>query len=160
MLFDIYISHLKVTICELATGHKFTEEWTFLPDTTPNERDWNDLVDFETGISHENYLLLDFEFDATEESGDLLMLNLVSRKQFWMTKQNIRNQIKEKAPEVDFNGDHYNANALNDFNIMEGSRRMHVERSEIEINYRFKIRPYAIYAMAYGHLGLLNITFV
>ena len=154
-------------ICELATGRKFTEEWTFLPDTSAitsphdGKLNGNHLVDFERGIFNENYLLLDFQFAATKETGDLLMLNLVSRKQFWMMKQQIGSKIQAKAPEVDFYGRHYNVDALNNLNLRGGSHRMNFERSEIEISFRLALSalPYYWHLLT-DHLGMLNITFV
>ena len=93
---------MKLTICELATGNKFTEEWTFLPKT------WQYPVNEQRTFFSKNFVILDFckhhQYVDFDDPGRLLILNMVTRKQFWIEKQTIENQIKANAPDVDEEG--------------------------------------------------------
>ena len=55
-----------------------------------------------------NFVILDFckheIYVDFEDPGKLFILNLVTRKQFWIEKQTIENQIKAKAPDVSEKG--------------------------------------------------------
>ena len=80
------------------------------------------------------------------------MLNLVSRKQFWMKKRNIRDQIRSKAPELDADGRHYNIGTLINLDLMYACRGMTFERRKIEINYRvMKTRETDFYLGWFGY---------
>ena len=83
---------MKLKICELATGNKFTEKWTFLP------KSWQHPVNEELFRFSGNFVILDFckheKYVDFDDPGKLLILNLVSRQQFWIEKRTIENQIK------------------------------------------------------------------
>ena len=134
------ISQVKVKICELATGNKITEEWTFLPDNFPFTGDWRHL---KTAIAGKNFLFLDFPFRASgDEPGNLLVLNLVSRKQFWMKIDMIENKIKAKAPELDVDGNEYNLESLDFFNLRRKTYQMNFGRGFIDISYRCRLTSF------------------
>ena len=138
-VFNVFYIVVKVKICELATGNNLTEEWTFLPEKSPMAGNWNHLVNTETGIAGKNFLLLDFDFQAaSDEPGDLLALNLVSRKTFWMKKNTIENQIYAKASDVDFDGNEYDRGSLHFIDIVSSSRQINFGRGSIDISYRFE----------------------
>jgi len=81
------VSQMNPKICELATGNKFFEEWTFLPENCQHIL-LKDMCQFD-----QNFALID-----CNKLRDILMLNLASRKQFWVHGEDIINQMKAKAP--------------------------------------------------------------
>ena len=87
------ISQLKRKVVELSTGDKKVEEWKFLP------RDWKHCY-VKKPIICKTFLFMEF-FHRIENlrmnTGDILILNLVTRKKFWMWKEILTTQIKEKA---------------------------------------------------------------
>ena len=93
------ISQLKRKVVELSTGDKKVEEWKFLP------RDWKHCY-VKKPIICKTFLFMEF-FHRIENlrmnTGDILILNLVTRKKFWMWKEILTTQIKEKAAgRIDF----------------------------------------------------------
>ena len=56
---------------------------------------------------------LDFDWDARHGGGDLLIVNLISRKKFWIKKEVLENQIKANAVENPPN--HQNPPNFNNF---------------------------------------------
>ena len=109
-------------VCELYTGRKNAEEWSFLPEN------WcHPLCLHESStkiIFNQNFVILNFlrrsrgieryrpELVGT---GDFLVLNLASRKQFWAWKNSIDNEIKTRVTEFDHLGRQYDFN--NDDNL-------------------------------------------
>ena len=87
------ISQVKLKVLERCTGHKKVEEWTFLP------KDWNyDLVLWSKPIHFDkNFALLEFDTRDDPSRDDILILNLVTRKSFWMRSTTVETQVKEKA---------------------------------------------------------------
>ena len=89
---------------ELSTGGKALEEWTFLP------KNWRYQVDGHQIIFKENFLMLGFRPEYSENNnytGAHIILNLSSRKQFWIKRKErkiLAKKIKEKIPDVDDNG--------------------------------------------------------
>ena len=83
---------MQLTVVELSTGKKNTEEWLFLPN------DWRFPLTSAI-IFERNFAVLSFNtrYDSNTDTNNLLILNLVTRKQFWMRKETIFNQAKEKA---------------------------------------------------------------
>ena len=83
---------MKLKICVLATGNKFTEKWTFLP------KSWQHPANKELFRFSENFVILDFckheKYVDFDDPGKLLILNLITRKQFWIEKRTIENKIK------------------------------------------------------------------
>ena len=84
------VSQMKLKICELATGNNVTEEWTFLPKNRKYR------LSVEMSQFHENFALL-----FLNGGQKLLLLNLATRKQFWVDSENIIDKMKAKDAEVD-----------------------------------------------------------
>ena len=85
-------SEMQLTVLERSTGKKNAEEWLFLPN------DWRFPLTSAI-IFERNFAVLSFNtrYDSNTDTNNLLILNLVTRKQFWMRKETIFNQAKEKA---------------------------------------------------------------
>ena len=109
-------------VCELYTGRKNAEEWSFLPENW-----WHPLCGHKSStkiIFNQNFVILNFlrrsrgieryrpELVGT---GDFLVLNLATRKQFWAWKNSIDNEIKTRVTEFDHLGRQYDFN--NDDNL-------------------------------------------
>ena len=99
----------KLSICELATGKKNFEEWNFLP------RNWDHYLSEKMIVLEDNFIALIFDdhmFRPYGTSwnleghgrGDLLILNLATRKKIWMKRSQIENQMKAKVYEKGGNG--------------------------------------------------------
>ena len=72
--------------------------------------------------------------------GDLLILNLATRKKFWMTRSVIENQIKTKVTDVDDDGNPYD---LDDFLENQSSiREMTIGTHEIEVKYQIEYQTH------------------
>ena len=86
---------MKLKVLERSTGYKKVEEWTFLP------KGWNYWLkpwDPESVIFEKTFALLRFDTRYNSPSSDdILILNLVTRKLFWMRNRTVRNQIMEKV---------------------------------------------------------------
>ena len=82
---------IKPTVLELSTGMTNAEEWSFLPDRGR----------FYLGrtIQSDSHFAVIFvaKSGSNYELGDLLILNLVSREQFWMKTRTIANQMRTKV---------------------------------------------------------------
>ena len=146
----------KLSICELATGKKNFEEWNFLP------KNWNHHLGEKMIVLEDNFIALIFDdhmFRPYGTSwnleghgrGDLLILNLASRKKFWMKRSQIENQMKTKVYEEGGDGAQYNYDELRvaDSLIYE----MTVGKHEIEIKYNL------IYRYGGGFLTLGSLKF-
>jgi len=130
-------------VCELYTGRKNAEEWSFLPENW-----WHPLCGHKSStkiIFNQNFVILNFlrrsrgieryrpELVGT---GDFLVLNLASRKQFWAWKNSIDNEIKTRVTEFDHLGRQYDFN--NDDNLSREystPTEMIVGSEEIKIKY-------------------------
>ena len=89
----------KAKVLERATGKKNLEEWSFLPWTA---RFYEDIYWDNTDriLFDKNFVFIMFKiWEVDKNTGDLLILNLVSRKQFWMKKAEVCNQIKINIPD-------------------------------------------------------------
>ena len=137
------VSQMNPKICELATGNKFVEEWTFLPE------DCEHTLCKGTTQFDQNFALI-----SCNQLRDILMLNLVTRKQFWVHGENIINQMKAKAPV----GTHeLHANPLNILNKTLSGRglgRMLVDSTNIVVKY------IAILNHGYTVLGSLKCHYI
>ena len=137
------VSQMKLKICELATGNKFTEEWTFLPKNCQHTV-CKDTIQF-----YQNFALID-----CNRLHDILMLNLATRKQFWVRGDNIINQMKAKAP-VGTHEIHENPlNIRNDTLIGLGIGKMEVGSNKIEVYYS------ALMNYGYTDLGSLKCHYI
>ena len=137
------VSQMNPKICELSTGNKIVEEWTFLPENCQHIL-LKDMCQF-----NENFALIDFN-----KLRDILMLNLTTRKQFWVHGENIINQMKAKAP-VGTHELHANPlNIRNDTIIGLGLSQMVVGCNEIVVKYS------AIMNHGYTALGSLKCHYI
>ena len=82
----------EAIICERATGKDVTEMWTFLP------KDWKHRLNEWRCDFDKNFVFLYFANES------FLLLNLVTRVQFWIKRKTIENEIKRNAPNVDEEG--------------------------------------------------------
>ena len=88
----MFISHLKLKVLEMSTGRNKVEEWNFLPTN------WDHAL--HDALCDKNFFILDFgtsgKFEFTD-TDDILILNMVTRKKFWMRSGTLRTQVEEKA---------------------------------------------------------------
>ena len=92
------ISQMKLKIIERSTGNRKVEEWSFLPKDWKYQ--WRQVRIFQN--------LAGFTFNTLGNSiDDFLILNLVTRKQFWMRRAIIASELIEKAGRLVF-GPHLN----------------------------------------------------
>ena len=95
-------SHLKLKVLERSTGNKKVEKWTFLP------KNWQYHMKTSGNrpiIFEENFVILEFHTwgNLSTDTGDILILNLVTRTKFWMRSTTLITQMMEKAAgQVDF----------------------------------------------------------
>ena len=124
-------SHSKISILELATGNNNLEEWTFLPrNSTRRFKDKHFVFE-------ENFVVIDFDDDNTP---DVLLLNLATRKKFWMNRSLIETQIKAKV-DVQIVDDDENPLNLDDFSVgVSRIREMKIGTRDIEIKYEIAYR--------------------
>ena len=123
-----FLSHVKLKVLERSTGNKNVEEWNFLP------KDWNYRLDFRglrPTLFNKNFVLLKFHTWLSPDAGDILVLNLITRKSFWMWSTTLVTQMMEKAAgQVDFRG-------------LVGTRSeatyMFVESDEVIIGYKIRM---------------------
>ena len=88
------ISQMKLKIIERSTGNRKVEEWSFLPKDWKYQ--WRPVRIFQN--------LAGFTFNTLGNSiDDFLILNLVTRKQFWMRRSIIASELIEKAGRLDLN---------------------------------------------------------
>ena len=133
MLIEIsLISQSKIKVYELATGYKFTEEWTMSLPTN-----WQSPVDTSRIIFNKNFVMLEFDtwMNGSAEDDDLLILNLASRKQFWLKKKPLEMEIKARATALDVDGEPYDFDDDRFGMIYSVFRRMTVKQNEIEIDH-------------------------
>ena len=72
--------------------------------------------------------------DSTEDD-DLLILNLASRKPFWLKKKPLEMEIKARATALDVDGEPYDFDDDRFGMIYSVFRRMTVKQNEIEIDH-------------------------
>ena len=90
------ISQAKLKVLERSTGDKKVEEWTFLP------ADWNYALRprrHRPIMFEKNFAILKFHEggETWGDTGGILVLNLITRRSFWMLNTTLITQIKEKA---------------------------------------------------------------
>ena len=99
------ISQMKLKIIERSTGNRKVEEWSFLPKDWKYQ--WRQVRIFQN--------LAGFTFNTLGNSiDDFLILNLVTRKQFWMRRSIIASELIEKAGRLVF-GPHLNNQTTTSF---------------------------------------------
>ena len=148
----------KLSILELATGKKNFEEWNFLP------KNWNHHLGEKMIVLEDNFIALIFGDHMFRpygtswnleghDRGDLLILNLATRKKFWMKRSQIENKMKEKIYEKDGIGARYDYDELRVDDSM--IHEMKVGTHEIKIKYRLDYR----YGRGFLFLGSLKSHF-
>ena len=98
------VSLVKLKVLERSTGNKKVEEWKFLPkDWQYHMNTWgNRSIIFE-----KNFVILKFHTfgNWSTDTRDILILNLITRKIFWMRSTILIPQMKEiVAGRVDVGG--------------------------------------------------------
>ena len=145
----------KLSIYELATGKKNFEEWDFLP------KNWDHYLSERMIVLEDNFIALIFDdhmFRPYGTSwnleghgrGDLLILNLATRKKFWMKRSQIENKMKEKIYEKGGIGARYDYDELRVDDSM--IHEMKVGTHEIKIKYSLDYR----YGRGFLFLGCLK----
>ena len=89
-------------------------------------------------VLEDNFIVLIFGDHMFRPSEDLLILNLATRKKFWMKRSQIENQMKAKVYEEGGNGARYDYDELRIYQKM--IHEMKVGKNEIEIKYRLDYR--------------------
>lgn len=120
----------KLKICELATGNKVTEEWNFLP------KSWKTALDTTRTIFDKNFVFLEFEYYDDDMEGDILILNLSTRKQFWLDSRGVKDEIGEKIPDAFDDGEPF---VINEFTLSCADKifyRMKVRSNEIQMEHQ------------------------
>ena len=78
---------IKTAVCELSTGKRRYEEWTFLPRNWPHELSPPHIskifvaFQFYRSFLHEENNIFEFMGSSDE---DFMVLNLISRKTYWV----------------------------------------------------------------------------
>ena len=86
-----------------------------------------------------NFVLFEFETiwtdsDSVDEPGDLLILNLASRKPFWMQNRTLADEIQSRVTVFNDDDEPYDFENDYDFRMIDSvMRRMKVESNVIEI---------------------------
>ena len=149
---------MKLKILELATGNENVEGWTFLEDW-PNGRGLCRL-DEDAIIFDKHFAMFGFREGRYEENAeylrqypngprsmalwphmawdkmdDILILNLTSRKQFWMKTKALVRQAKEKATDEENRGIPYNQYEVNSWRFEIDSMTTRVNEIEIQCGF-------------------------
>ena len=83
---------MKYKVLERGTGQKNPNEWIFLRE------DWKFHLQGDVHFDqHFAFLIFDRSDNSNEDLGDRLILNLLTRKQFWMARRETADRISEKA---------------------------------------------------------------
>ena len=117
---------MKLKIIERSTGNRKVEEWSFLPKDWKYQ--WRQVRIFQN--------LAGFTFNTLGNSiDDFLILNLVTRKQFWMRRSIIASELIEKAGRLVF-GPHLNYQTTTSFWYF---------KKRTEILFEFEVGPVTIW---------------
>ena len=89
---------LKITVLELSTGNKEVEEWTYSPEGSIHPLKSRPII-------VRNFVFLFFGSwhygsNSINHAGDILILNLVTRTEFWMKKETLIAKLKERAADM------------------------------------------------------------
>ena len=98
---------MKFKIYDLATGNKNQEEWTVLPSIWPHDLEFGE----HNTLFEKQFVLIDMIMHLhmlNDETRICLILNLATRKRFWLQKEPLEDKMREKAANlVDKNGEPY-----------------------------------------------------
>ena len=90
---------MKITVLELSTGNKEVEEWTFSPEGSNHPLKRGPII-------QKNFVFLEFGSwyhtgdILRDHTDDILILNLVTRIEFWLKKRDIITKLKEKVADM------------------------------------------------------------
>jgi hypothetical protein len=129
---------------QVCTSRKNAEEWFFLPETWFHPLCGHQLT--KKIIFNQNFVIINFlrqsnNYPELVGTGDFLVLNLASRKQFWAWKNSIDNEIKTRVTEFDHLGRQYDFN--NDASLSKSystPKKMKVGTEEIKIKYEMNFK--------------------
>ena len=149
---------MKIKILELATGNENVEGWTFLEDFEIGRGLCR--LDSEAIIFSEHFAMFGFREGRYEENteylrqyptgprsmalwphsvwykmDDILILNLASRKKFWMKTKTIVRQAKEKATDEENRGIPYNQYDVNSWRFEIDQMTTRVNEIEIQCGF-------------------------
>ena len=83
---------MKYKVLERGTGKKNPDEWLFLRE------DWKFHLQSDVHFDqHFAFLLFDRSDNSNADLGDRMILNLLTRKQYWMSRHDTTARIHEKA---------------------------------------------------------------
>ena len=136
---------MKLKVLELSTGRRKVEQWTFLPVNWDHELARRPIFD-------KNFVFLDFDpwpmtwGSSSTDTSDILILNLVTRTKFWMRRETLTAQLKEKAAgEIGLEG----------FTVRTSyATQMNVEKDRIVIKFRMEDSRVSI--EGYGYSTILG----
>ena len=90
-----------------------------------------------------NFVILDFckydDYVDYDDPGKILILNLVTRQQFWIEKLTIENQIKANAPDVNEKGVPLILEYGNENHMISQSHVLHMNANEKRILFGYTI---------------------
>ena len=113
----------------MSTGNQQQEEWLVLPEDMLHK----EYEVWEVFFSRKNFVAIEMVIDFDDEIYMLLIMNLVTRKRFWISTRSLEEKILAKITDVDLDGDPY------DLEFLAGGekeiRQMRVKSNRIEIKY-------------------------
>ena len=137
---DKFLSQDQHKISECSTGNKVTEEWTFLPSK------WKHRLFERKCLFDQNFALLYFANDS------FLLLNLVTRVEFWIKRTIIENEMKRRVPDFEiFDGDGHPFIFDNNTTTTTKMGKMTVGSHKIQIPYQMEFNGGEVF------LGSFNI---
>ena len=119
------ISRIKFKICELATGNQHQEEWLVLPENLSHaeycvEESW-------MYFSDKNLVAIEIELSRLNNGWLLLILNLETRKRYWISYESLAEKIYTSITDVDLE----ELTTPEDFAILQ----MRLKPNRIEISF-------------------------
>ena len=126
------ISRIKFKICELSTGNQHQEEWLVLPENWSHEE--YSVDDGWMYFSDKNLAAIEIETHGWYSQ--LLILNLVTRKRYWIASDSLEDKIYTSPylPDVDLE-DLFGPGELE-------IRQLRLKPNQIEIQLQTKFMEY------------------
>ena len=118
------ISQIKAKIVEIATGNRQQEEWFVLPENMLDEE--HDVNTNDAYFSKKNFVAIEIDYEM------LLILNLATRKRYWIEIGALEQPIYAKITGVDRHGVPIDPDL---FDSVSEIRQMKVRPDKIEMNY-------------------------
>ena len=121
------ISQIKAKVVEIATGNRRQEEWLVLPENWSHE-EYTMVFDHQVYFSKKNFVAIEIH----QHDVMLLILNLATRKRYWIEIASLEQKIYAKITGVDRHGVPIDPGL---FDSESEIRQMKVRPDKIEINY-------------------------